>query len=447
MNLCYILLIILIKLNMVDFDKNNIDIVLYHKNCMDGFGSAFVVWYWNKINNKYNANKIKYIGCSNRTKLPNSQSVHNTNKTIDIIGKNILICDFGFNYDIMKLIEEKSNSVLLIDHHKTTLDMFKDNPNFLINNKIIDMDKSGCYLTWEYFFGNNYVPKLIQYINDNDLWLKQMPYTLEYTAYLRNIDQTFENYELELDDNKINDSINIGKILLKSEVKIINNILLHTCIRFIKHNNIKYLIGTVNTNVLHSDIGNGMMKKYPIDFAICYNYDSNTNNSKFSLRSLDNRNDVSNIAKKYGGGGHRNASGMLLNNFNDCIPSKTLINNIHIDLYSLENKLSILKINDIVKYNKYKKSLCNHILNLNNKDDMDICIIYKLLNIDNNKIYNCILKYNYNINKNKLNKILDILNNIGNISGEYNKEFYEFTFDETNFRDFIDEIIKEFENN
>ncbi len=57
--------------------------------------------------------------------------------------------------------------------------------------------------------------------------------------------------------------------------------------------------------VFSSDAGHLMAKGKP--FAACY-YDTPTGR-EFSLRSTDEGLDVSEIAKMYGGGGHRNASG------------------------------------------------------------------------------------------------------------------------------------------
>jgi hypothetical protein len=45
-------------------DKNNIDVVLYHGSCNDGFGSAFVVWYYYKcLYGIERAKLINFIPC------------------------------------------------------------------------------------------------------------------------------------------------------------------------------------------------------------------------------------------------------------------------------------------------------------------------------------------------------------------------------------------------
>ena len=55
------------------------------------------------------------------------------------------------------------------------------------------------------------------------------------------------------------------------------------------------------------------MDKYQnVNFSAVYSV--NGSRTSFSLRSMDDRTDVSTIATKYGGGGHRNASGIIVMN-------------------------------------------------------------------------------------------------------------------------------------
>jgi oligoribonuclease NrnB/cAMP/cGMP phosphodiesterase (DHH superfamily) len=74
-----------------------------------------------------------------------------------------------------------------------------------------------------------------------------------------------------------------------------------------------YFTVFVNSTVLKSEIGNTLLYKFPYsNFSGIYSIDDITNSTHFSLRSLDDKTDVSEIAKIYGGGGHRNASGIKI---------------------------------------------------------------------------------------------------------------------------------------
>ena len=64
-----------------------------------------------------------------------------------------------------------------------------------------------------------------------------------------------------------------------------------------------YFVGSVNTSVLKSEIGNTMFHFYPnANFACCYSNNTFTGETYISLRSVDNATDVSVIAEKFGGG-------------------------------------------------------------------------------------------------------------------------------------------------
>ena len=64
------------------------------------------------------------------------------------------------------------------------------------------------------------------------------------------------------------------------------------------------MIAYVQSNVLKSDIGNYLVKKvFPkCDFSVIYSYDEITKQTKYSLRSDNQKEDVSIIAKFFLGG-------------------------------------------------------------------------------------------------------------------------------------------------
>jgi hypothetical protein len=44
---------------------------------------------------------------------------------------------------------------------------------------MFDMEKSGCLLTWEWFFKNRQPPQALLAVNDRDLWKFELPWTRE----------------------------------------------------------------------------------------------------------------------------------------------------------------------------------------------------------------------------------------------------------------------------
>jgi hypothetical protein len=59
-----------------------------------------------------------------------------------------------------------------------------------------------------------------------------------------------------------------------------------------------------------SEIGAALAPK--CDFAVIWYYDHDTHQVKISLRAHHDDSDVSEVAKRWGGGGHRKAAGFVL---------------------------------------------------------------------------------------------------------------------------------------
>jgi oligoribonuclease NrnB/cAMP/cGMP phosphodiesterase (DHH superfamily) len=85
-----------------------------------------------------------------------------------------------------------------------------------------------------------------------------------------------------------------------------------------------YNVSVMNSSMWRSELGNKLMKSNfnnndkkekskekveECDFSMIWYYDGNDKQYMISLRSIDEKADVSQIAKHFGGGGHRNASG------------------------------------------------------------------------------------------------------------------------------------------
>ena len=274
-------------------------IVIYHLNCNDGFGSALVAW--TKL-----GDDVEYYPAAHYSNPP------------DVKGKEVYILDFSYKKDIMLKMIEEANSLIIIDHHKSAEKDLEEIPD---KNKIFNMNNSGAVLTWKYFYPKTTVPKLLQYIEDRDIWKNEMLYSKECFFGLNQIDKKFIKWNLYLTyENKIQELIESGKIILKHNNDLINFVCKSAYLLNHKLINQKsYNIAYLNSNILKSDLGNHLVEKFfpDSDFAVIYHYDGQYNKTIFSLRSLDSKIDVSQIAELYKGGGHRNASGLALEGFHN----------------------------------------------------------------------------------------------------------------------------------
>jgi oligoribonuclease NrnB/cAMP/cGMP phosphodiesterase (DHH superfamily) len=170
------------------------------------------------------------------------------------------------------------------------------------------MEKSGAGLTWDFFNPGRQRPYMIERIEDRDLWRFRYVDTRTLHACI----SSYPSDDFELFDSLVQraNSENRRPFLL-GEGNAIDRRHMQMVKDTIKLSKRSMVIDGHKVPVcnapyaLSSDIGNILAKDRP--FAATY-VDTCRGRS-FSLRSTEQGLDVSAIAKKYGGGGHRNAAG------------------------------------------------------------------------------------------------------------------------------------------
>lgn len=309
------------KSTLDSLDKDEIDIVIYHYPCCDGFGSAYIVKrYYQETNN---TRDIKYIGVGYGSKVPNVKD------------KNVLICDYSYPLSVMKKIQCLARSVLIIDHHKTAQHDLKSIDD---SCKIFNMDHSGAVLTWKYFYSDIEVPMMLQYIEDIDIWKKELPDNDAFSAWFNTIDTTFELYDTICTcPGELEKGIEIGKSFIRinrfNKLKIASKSA-PKLIEFTNRGMSEYkMVAHVNSSVLASDIGHCAFDVHPfIDFSTVYSVKDYSNTTTFSLRSTNYHTDVGTLSKNYlGSGGHHNASGAMIPAITTCLSGRVY----NIDIYNV----------------------------------------------------------------------------------------------------------------
>lgn len=317
----------------VNMQPCEVEYVIYHGNCSDGFGSALCAHIFFKELDQSEKNKPVYHPGKFGILPPLD----------DIKNKCVLICDFSYKKDQLQKLLSVVKKLLILDHHKTAKDDLKDLPD---ENKVFRMDHSGAYITWRYFFRNRKVPLGIRYIEDNDIWKKEMPNTYEFTAFMFALPFTFDAYERLLDDEYINKEVfSQGIGMVKQNNNIISKSVKFAAPKFVQIKEKYYFVAHLNTTELKSEIGHKAFVEHPnINFSVMYSHNDYHDSTSFSLRSLDTATDVSEIAKLFGGGGHRNASGANCNYVINTLPV-TIIDN-HKSYFLLNNIYEISSTNE-----------------------------------------------------------------------------------------------------
>lgn len=263
-------------------NPGDVDLVIYHKNCTDGFSSAFSAY-------KLLGNKAKYVACSHGDPPP------------DVAGKNVAICDFSFDNATTKELIKKAKSLVILDHHKSAVVELHD-----ISEAKFDMNHSGAILSWNFFHPGKEPPKFLLYVEDRDLWKWELPYSKEFSKSFDMVPFEFEEFERFEDDSVFDDAIKRGSYILAYSKTVIKKICDNAVSR--KIDGLSALV--VNSSHWMSEIGARLSPN--CDVAIIWFWDHDKKMTTVSLRSFHDNIDVSEIAKKFGGGGHKKAAGFKL---------------------------------------------------------------------------------------------------------------------------------------
>lgn len=269
--------------NLHRIPTDSVECVLYHGGCGDGFGGAYV--FWTKLRNNPN---VEYIPCGH----------HPDPKLLtQVTGKNVIMVDICFEKDFMEKLLKVSYKLLVLDHHKTTPERL---PGELKDASVIDMDKSGCRLAWEYCYGNQEPPTFLKYIEDRDLWRGRYPETKAFTtAFYNSTPYEFEAYDTFREDSTIAEMIKKGEAILEYSQKQIDRLVKSAY----RTTFLGYSVRVVESNIYQSELGSELSAQDGVDFAMIWHYLPVQNLIKVSLRSKENKVDVSEIAKRFGGGG------------------------------------------------------------------------------------------------------------------------------------------------
>ncbi len=299
-------------------DPKLLQIIIFHYPCQDGLASCWIAH--NYLSNKNMEHELIPI----QNQSYDDEFLNNLYSKIE--DKYIGIFDFSFNLEITQKIKSLAKGLIILDHHITNQNMLKE-----LDYAYFDMNLSGTGLAWNYFHPNEEMPLFLQMIQDRDLWTWKLIFSKDFcdgflfnTSLSSNFQDSFTLFdELYEEPNKINKYIEFGSILKKKKEKTLYGIVKSTkkVYNYI-FNDKEYKVQIVNCDhELASDLGSMLSKGENCDFAVLWRYDHNSEKYWLSLRSTDKA-DVSEIAKSFGGGGHKNAAGCTI----DEHPSKVFSN-------------------------------------------------------------------------------------------------------------------------
>jgi hypothetical protein len=287
-------------------------LVIYHADCLDGLGAAWSAFC--KL-----GNHARYIPARHGDEFPAFEA-----------GAVIYILDFSYPPEQLLAAAGRAGQIILIDHHITAMEqceaffhrsfsaglsasktheappeseaMAQSLPENLALH--FDMAQSGCVLAWRHFFPERQPPKILLHIEDRDLWRFKLAGTREITSAL------YERMPITLPEMgtiDLDELLQIGRMYVEFHQKIVKR--LEKIAHPVMLNGQKGLAVNASSS-FSSELGHVLAEKSGT-FGMTYQYDGRKQKWQFSLRSIGDY-DVGHLAQAFGGGGHKNAAGFVL---------------------------------------------------------------------------------------------------------------------------------------
>ena len=165
---------------------------IYHSNCADGLGAAWAV-------HRTLGDEVEFVAAKYGEDPPYMRKIGvDSNGKIawyyryESRNRDILIVDFSYPLEVLRAMASEARSVLVLDHHKTAQEDLLELPSipevtgtvrrWLTYEEtfptrtsynlaaIFDLDRSGAGLAWDYLHPDKPRPRIIDLIEDRDLW-------------------------------------------------------------------------------------------------------------------------------------------------------------------------------------------------------------------------------------------------------------------------------------
>lgn len=297
----------------------HIDCAYYHKNCSDGIGGAF----------PFDMMRVRRI-----------YGVNDHNTTPDVFeGDTVIIVDFCFSVEVLTEMCSIAETVIVLDHHETSVDIFMrmdDVDNF---QYIYDKYRSGAQISWDYatehfaeesyYFDREHIvtandvgigdhdarPWFIDIIGDRDLWNFELKNSKEisegmYRGQYSTLNKMSEMIQLDIGESMslIDIFVRTGHVFLSTSKKSVNYAIskAQKCVL----NGHRVLL-TQCERYYRSEVGSELAKAPGVEFAAIFYYYHDDDTWRISLRSVGHNNSAI-LAESFGGGGHEHAAAFTI---------------------------------------------------------------------------------------------------------------------------------------
>ena len=292
--------------------------IFAHSHCTDGLVAASIMKYSLQMNHNVEPEVI-FVSYGKE-----QEAISKAN----IDSKTTVYCvDFAFNKETTLELCKLAEKVTVLDHHKTAHENLHDLNTHYNFYFIYDVEKSGASIVRDYckqhldlysrinFKQKEILNKVVNMVEDRDLWLFRLPLTKEFAeyvfAYMQPNDinrMTIILFKYSFDNLK--EICQIGETIMHYKDNIIEKKLKSYVPVYFHVDNTKLLIINETQPDLVSQLGNELCKKYNVPVCL-YNISGSNDGAisvALSFRSMDHLEPVDSIARLFSGGGHRNAA-------------------------------------------------------------------------------------------------------------------------------------------
>jgi len=318
-----------------------VDVVLFHgPHCPDGFAAALAAWL--RL-----GDSARYMPVDHGPKVALPEGLD---------GKRVVVLDFAFSEPLTRELRARAAALLVLDHHASAELALAALP---LENKVFEMRQSGATLAWDFFHGlgsgspltapgapplacaaGDGTPLLFRYLEDRDIWRWALWESEAFCAGFDMLEKDFAAWRgvLEAGEAGLRAVVESGRAIVAHKAKTRDSHVKRAWPARLRA--APELLGlVVNGSTQASDIGNALCQARlpppaapPAEaggasaaeapaaaargapgglaaFGMIWEFDHATRVFRVSLRSDCDEVDVSAIAKKLGGGGHRRAAG------------------------------------------------------------------------------------------------------------------------------------------
>lgn len=265
-----------------DPQPNEVNALLFHRDCMDGMAAA-----WGA--SKLLGNRAKYFPMTYGDPAP------------DVTGMNVAAVDLSLPPDVVEVMMGSARSFVLLDHHDSSLELLRGMPNV-----VVDLGRSGARLSWAFFHPGKPVPDLVRYADDYDRYRFELPDSRAYNAYVKSRPFRLQEYDA-LSRLKTSTIIARGKPMWQ----IVETAARSQAATAVPRKLSGFNARVANVTAFVNETADALKVDPNCDIAALWHYDHGRKHFKISLRTAKEGVNVKDIAESFpgGGGGHKLAAG------------------------------------------------------------------------------------------------------------------------------------------